>query len=696
MSDKSNPAVKIGEYFQRFFKDIIGILLTSLALISLLGLLHLSQGKLLNKWVTFVSQAFGWGTAFFLLTLFYSGVMILFRRIEHFPELNLKRLLYIELFFFSLISFLTIWGGNSLVRASEGMDGGVIGWGIVKLLSSFLPLPLCSILLFILAALSFLVATGLLDKMVLTFQRKAAISEANSEKAETISAGKEGIHELKKPFNESDFLTETAAVKLKKLPPLSLLFEQKQNLTDAGYIDQNAQIIKQTFEECGIPANVVGYRIGPTIIQYAVEPGYIDKTNEEGEGSRRKIRVSQIESLKRDLALALGAERLRIESPIPGYSLVGIEVPNQYNNMVRLKSVLDSETFQKMDSPLRLALGLDVTGNPIVADLCKMPHLLIAGTTGSGKSVCIGSLITSLVMCNTPDELQLAILDPKWVELSIFNGLPHLIGPVETKTSRMLAVLAWASTEMERRYKAFEEVNARDITMYNIKAERRGFSPFLRIVVFMDELATLMLASPEQTEAYLVRLAQLGRAAGIHLVIATQRPSTDIVTGLIKANFPARIAFMVASAVDSRVILDMNGAETLLGKGDMLFLDPEHTAPIRVQGVMVDDAEIRNLVEFWNSTYPSENNKYVEPPWEKFVTSEEEEGDKLIGRAIDLLKGEKRASASFLQRRLHIGYPRAARLMDELEEMGIVGPSEGGGKEREVFLEDEFNEDEER
>ncbi|RJQ41649.1 MAG: DNA translocase FtsK [Anaerolineaceae bacterium] len=687
MKSKSDNAFKLLEYFQRFFKDIIGVVLISTASISLLGFFHLSQGKFLNSLVDIIKQGFGWGAVFFLLSLFYVGVVILFRRIESFPDLNLKRLLYLELFFFSSLGFLAIFGGNSLVRAADGKDGGVIGWGIAKICSSLLPLPVCSILLFVIALGSLFIATGLLRKIVTGIQKK--ISQETNPKTEIEKIQSSSSDRQPTPSRAKASTTSVPEQRSRDLPPLSILMEQKKNVTDEGYIKQNAHLIEQTFEEFGIPASVVGYRIGPTVIQYALEPGYVDKTNEDGEISKRKIRVSQISSLQRDLALALGAERLRIEAPIPGYSFVGIEVPNRYSNMVRLKSVLASEQFQKVHSSLRLALGLDVSGNSIVADLAKMPHLLIAGTTGSGKSVCISSLIASLVMCNTPDELRMAILDPKWVELALFNGLPHLLGEVETNINRMLAVLAWAVAEMERRYKIFEELNARDINVYNIKAGRRGLPSLPKIVIFIDELASLMMAAPEQTEGHLVHLAQMARATGIHLVIATQRPSTDVVTGLIKANFPARIAFMVASSVDSRVILDMNGAETLLGKGDMLFLDPDNGAPKRIQGVMVDDMEIRAAVEYWNTIYPPDRDGNAEPPWEKFVIHQGEDGDELVGRAIALLKDEGRASASLLQRKLRIGYPRAARLMDELEEMGIVGPPETGGKDREVILDDD-------
>ncbi|NMB61428.1 MAG: DNA translocase FtsK [Chloroflexi bacterium] len=689
MKKHTDHSLKLAEYLQRFIKDILGIVLISGAVISFLGYFSLSQGRALNSLVDTIKQGFGWGTVFFLAFLFYIGVLVLFRRVESFPSINLKRLLYLELCFFTTLGFLSILGGNSLVRAAEGSDGGVIGWGIAKMCSSILPLPICSIFFVLIAIISFLMATGFLRKII------ARLEKQSISRGYPYSITEEQPDHITVPISphtsETDLKDRSSidTPPVADLPPLSILFDQKASTTDESYIKQNAERIEKTFNEFGIPASVVGYRIGPTVIQYALEPGYIDKTNEEGELSKKKIRVSQISSLQRDLALTLGAERLRIEAPIPGYSFVGIEVPNRYSSKVRLKSILGSTSIQKLQSSLKLALGMDVSGNPISADLTRMPHLLIAGTTGSGKSVCISALIASLVMCNAPADLKIAILDPKLVELAVFNGLPHLIGEVETDVNRMLAVLAWAVAEMDHRYRMFEELNARDIQIYNEKVGRRGLPKIPKIAIFIDELASLMTAAPEQTEGRLVRLAQMARATGIHLVVATQRPSTDIVTGLIKANFPARIAFMVASSVDSRVILDVNGAETLLGKGDMLFLDPENGAPKRIQGVMVDDLEIKTILEYWNSIIPPDQYTTDDPPWEKFVTNRGDDKDELIGRAISLLRDEGRASASLLQRKLRIGYPRAAHLMDELEEMGIIGPPEGGGKEREVMPDDE-------
>ncbi|MBI3738157.1 MAG: DNA translocase FtsK [Chloroflexi bacterium] len=380
---------------------------------------------------------------------------------------------------------------------------------------------------------------------------------------------------------------------------------------------------------------------------------------------------------------------MRIEAPVPGKPYVGIEVPNPHSSVVRMKPILESEVFHRNGAPLAIALGRDVSGNPLVADLSRMPHLLIAGATGSGKSVCITALAACFAMNNAPEELRMVMIDSKMVELLRFNGLPHLYGKVETNIDRILGVLRWVVVEMEHRYRLLEAAHARDLENYNRKQARKEDGVTLpRIVILIDELADLMMSAPDQTEHNLVRLAQMARATGIHLVVATQRPSTDVVTGLIKANFPARLAFAVTSGVDSRVILDTTGAETLLGRGDMLFLNPEVGNPIRAQGVMVTDLEIERIIDFWQKN--SEMEVEDVPPWEKLLTEpDENEDDGLVEQAISIVRNTQRASASLLQRRLRIGYPRAARLLDQLEEMGIVGPSQGGGKERDVMPFDE-------
>jgi S-DNA-T family DNA segregation ATPase FtsK/SpoIIIE len=485
----------------------------------------------------------------------------------------------------------------------------------------------------------------------------------------------------------------------RKLPPLNLLMKETAERPDQAMIHRNARLLESTLAEFGVPARVTGYRVGPTVTQFAVEPGYVEKTGPEGEVTRAKVRVSQISALARDLAMALSAERLRIEAPVPGQSFVGIEVPNSRSSIVRLRPILESEPFQRLKSPLAIALGQDVSGQPVVADLSRMPHTLIAGTTGSGKSVCIAALTTCLVVNNTPEDLRLIMLDPKMVELVRFNGLPHILGKVETQLERMLAALKWVLMEMDHRYRLLEDAHARDLQTYNRKMERRGQPTLPRMVLLVDELADLMMSAPEQTEHSLVRLAQMARATGIHLVVATQRPSTDVVTGLIKANFPARISFTVASSIDSRVILDTNGAETLLGHGDMLFLNPEEGTPTRAQGVFVNDEEVGRVVAFWSKLHPGANAG-ADAPWEDLVEANgDENSDALVKQATQIVRQSRRASASMLQRRLRIGYPRAARLMDELEDLGVVGPVQAGGREREVLIdpdeEDEMGEREE-
>jgi len=506
-----------------------------------------------------------------------------------------------------------------------------------------------------------------------------------------------------------------------ELPPLSLLEPEKSVVANQSTIITNAGLVEKTLAEFGVPAKVIGYRVGPTVTQYAVEPGYFDKGNTE---EKQKVRISQISGLSRDLALALKAERLRIEAPVPGESYVGIEIPNTEHTIVRLKPLLDSEEFRKAKSPLAIPLGRGVSGQPVISDLASMPHLLIAGTTNSGKSICIAALTTALVMNNHPDDLKLVMVDPKMVELKRFNGLPHLLGEVETNVDRIMAVLRWATVEMDNRYKLLEAARSRNLDTYNQKMDKSGKARLPRIVMFIDELADLMISAPDETEGTIVRLAQKARAVGIHLVVATQRPSTDVVTGVIKANFPTRIAFTVASSVDSRVILDVNGAETLLGKGDMLFLHPEVGHPQRSQGVMVSDSEIRKVIAWWQKQYqqdqpsaipieiapepekaivttedlPGDDVEEEEAPWEEEVQQQEAlDGDEgLIQQATELVRVKRRASASYLQRHLRLGYPRAAWLVDQLEARGVLGPAQGGGKEREILIEESAEQEEDQ
>ena len=414
---------------------------------------------------------------------------------------------------------------------------------------------------------------------------------------------------------------KTAAVRAKRekgLPSIEIFEGGELSAPSIREINLIGGTIEKTLAEFGIPARVISFRTGPTVTQFGVEPGFVEKAGPDGEVRRAKVRVSQISSLANDLALALAAPTLRIEAPVPGQSYVGIEVPHRRSSLVRLRMVMQSAAFQKIKSPLAVALGLDVAGQPQCADLATMPHLLIGGTTGSGKSVCITALTACLVANNPPERLRLVLIDPKMVELVRFNGLPHILGKVETELERIVSVLRWCTREMDRRYKLLEELRARHIDDYNRKVAAAGDGEILpRLVVMLDEMADLMMIAPDETERHLIRLAQMARAVGIHLIVATQRPSTDVVTGLIKANFPARIAFAVPSMIESRVILDTPGAESLLGRGDMLYLSPEAGSPVRLQGCFVSDREITRLIDFWQEQAGGESEPAPNPEKER-------------------------------------------------------------------------------
>lgn len=718
--------------FQRFTWDFLGVLLLALTLITLIALFvpQWSGGFLITLWRTKLREAFGYGAILVAVATGSAGILLL--RLRYYqlrasgdtlsssaPHVRWGRIITLEMAAFAILALLALLGGRMVERAELGLDGGFIGWGLAELMALIfarlgLTSNLWSGLVFALVAfLCLIYGLGLVPPMVKQLQKMSAtkpISPIENEPIVSVApaatqtgGGFPGIErkkrrsfvppEFRKRLNAPGEQTRNLPLppRDEHLPSLELLVKDSLDRPDERNINQTAGMIEKSLAEFGIPAKVVGFRIGPTVTQFAVEPGFVEKGgSEEEQANRIKVRVAQIANLRRDLALALSAERLRIEAPVPGRPYVGIEVPNIRTSMVRLRPILETEAFYKIGSPLAIALGRDVSGLPVVADLCTMPHLLIAGTTGSGKSVCIAAITACLVMNNTPADLRLVMIDPKMVELVRFNGLPHLYGKVETDIQRILGVLRWVVMEMDRRYKLLEEMHARNIDSYNRKARRhKSIEPLPRIVVLLDELADLMMTAPDQTEPMLIRLAQLARATGIHLVVATQRPSTDVVTGLIKANFPARISFAVASSVDSRVILDTGGAESLLGHGDMLFMPPEVAAPLRVQGVMVSDAEVDKLIMYWQTVHPVEEN--VTPPWEEVLKEDAvmADRDELVKKAIEMLRGEQRASASMLQRRLRIGYPRAARLMDELEEMGVVGPAQTGGRERDVLLGDE-------
>ena len=472
-----------------------------------------------------------------------------------------------------------------------------------------------------------------------------------------------------------------------KFPPLSLL-DITQEQPSAGDVEQNALIIKKTLFNFGIEVEMSEVNIGPTVTQYTLKPA-------EG------IKLSKITALSNDLALALASHPVRIEAPIPGRALVGIEVPNKVRAKVKLGSLLAHKEFRKLP-PLTFALGKDVMGNPIFPDLGKMPHLLVAGSTGSGKTICLNSLIISLIFHNSPRILRLILIDPKRVEFPVYNTLPHLLTPVIFEPQKAVNALNWLVGEMERRFEVLREAGSRDIAEYNKrlkekpKMKEEGFEPMPYIVLIIDELADLMAAKGREIEAGIVRLSQLARAVGIHLVVATQRPSVEVITGLIKANITSRIAFQVASQVDSRTILDTSGAEKLLGSGDMLFLSSEYSRPKRIQGSFVTSSEIKKVVNFiQKENLPEEMEEMKESLTKELLGGETQkiplssfEEDPLYEEAKRVVIQYQKASASLLQRRLKIGYARAARLLDMLEERGVVGPPDGA-KPREVYLKEE-------
>ena len=696
-------------HFGRFVRDIFGIILIAFAVMTLLALRGQTDGVLLVPWAGLISLWFGWGAYLVVLGIGYAGFALLRRRES---TLTWTQLIAIELASLLTLGLFAALGNNSVLAAEAGQFGGRIGWGITELFWRLEKLP-GTLLLFVLWLLA--VMTGfniwaLMERWLMkvaeetppvdeVLQPEVQEETLVEEKKKKTKADRKKSPPLPPEFRKSLKISEQKDKKVEqrnrdeRLPSLNILLADQASRPDERTINQTAGMIEKTLAEFGISATVIGFRVGPTVTQFAVQPGFMKRAGASEEDEKQmKVRVAQIASLQKDLTLALSAERLRIEAPVPGKPYVGIEVPNSHQSNVRLRPLLETEVFNKIGTPLALALGRDVSGQPLVADLARMPHLLIAGATGSGKSICITSLAVCLAMNNAPEDLRMVMIDSKMVELLRFNGLPHLYGKVETNVDRILGVLRWVVVEMEHRYRLLEGAHARDLETYNRKLSRRKEGkPLPRIVVLIDELADLMMSAPDQTEHNLVRLAQMARATGIHLIVATQRPSTDVVTGLIKANFPARLAFAVASGVDSRVILDTTGADSLLGRGDMLFLNPEVGNPIRAQGVFVTDMEIERVIAHWQKN--ADENEST-PPWEKLLTEPEENEDEgLIEKAVSIVRQSQRASASLLQRRLRIGYPRAARLLDQLEEMGVVGPSLGGGKERDVLL-DPLDEDE--
>ncbi|MBQ6480823.1 MAG: hypothetical protein IJI45_06870 [Anaerolineaceae bacterium] len=484
------------------------------------------------------------------------------------------------------------------------------------------------------------------------------------------------------------------AVRSNRLPPLNLLD------TELGFYGQNADHsqfiadIEEAMEEFGTPVHVIGCSVGPSVVQYQVVPGTITKPGKE---NGKNIRVSQVAQTERDLAVRLGVSNLSIQAPVPGESYIGIDIPNPQTMKVRLRPLIESPEFQRKHSPLTVALGRDITGDPVVVDLGSMPHLLVAGTTNSGKSICLRAMAICLAMNNTPEQLRFVMIDPKRVEFYHFNGLPHLLGKVETEYERSVAVLQWAVQEMMSRYELFEKVGARKLENYNKYAQEHGLKPLPYIVIIIDEMSELMKGADKQGEVCIDKLASLSRATGMHMILATQRPDVSVITGKIKTNIPARIALTVASSVDSRVIMDKQGAEKLLGRGDMYFVDPSLNVPVRVQGPLLTDNEIDKVVSLWKKLSPKPTAEMNSTPWDEIAEnskqSENSKDEKKLKDAIRLVTRTKKASAAYISGKINVSFPTASRLLNRMEELGVVGPMQLGGKAREVLWDEAEGED---
>lgn len=714
--------------------EVAGILLLAIALVTVLSLLSFSRGTLTSNWIRLLRQATGWGAYVLPLGLGALGFWLFLFGFGREIQLPLETGLGIALLFLGSLGLFHCFVHDPQAAAINGMGGGYLGWIISKALidglgyvGAILAL-LTTITVGLIAAFSISMAN--VARRLLALWQKLTdwyrhLRLAQTERA--AHAPKESLPDrLSALLHKRTFQQEEPARREEKrpipqaarpataergllfprvvggtqewhLPPMEEILDKgtEQELSQAE-IRTRARIIEETLANFGVPAKVVEVNPGPTVTQFGVEPGFIERPDRSGELKRVKVKVNRISALANDLALALAASPIRIEAPVPGRSLVGIEVPNTSTSLVSLRSVMDTDAFRNVHSKLRIALGQDVAGQPVVADLAQMPHLLIAGATGSGKSVCINSITACLLLNNTPDDLRLIMVDPKMVELTNFNGIPHLLFPVVVEIERVVATLKWVTGEMDRRYRVFSKVGARNIEVYNEMQAAQGAEQLPYIVVLIDELADLMMVAPDEIERYICRIAQLARATGIHLVIATQRPSVDVVTGLIKANFPARISFAVTSQVDSRVVLDTGGAEKLLGRGDMLYMASDSSKLVRLQGCFISDEELQRLVNYWRSYRvsppPPPGAALVQQPlWQDMVTKEKEAAgkDDLLDKAIEIVREHDRASITLLQRKLRIGYSRAARLIDAMEELGIIGPEEGPGRGRQVYKKEE-------
>ncbi len=719
---KSSPPL-LSEDTQR---DIVALILLGLAIVTVVTLLF-PQGDLGLWWRDLVTRAFGWGWPLIVAGVGTLAIYWLRQRFDEqftFPVISAVGAIIILLATLGMLHIVaTISGEVQALPASESGGGGTVGYWIGSVASRIIGRAAAFGLLLVVAGIGAILALNISLKDIVEAAKdtQALLSDLfhrslTSRPGE--NGGLDGGHEDSpalsrpeyRPANPQPIQSGPPILRLQPgnqavqpplLPPqvqpsiqapppttirrewqlptpdfLEASIEQELSQTD---IRRRVKIIEETLANFHIQARVVEVNQGPAVTQFGVQPA-------------AGVTVNRIVARQNDLSLALAAAPIRIEAPVPGRSVVGIEVPNATISVVGMRGVVESSAFQKMHAKtkLALALGQDVSGQPKAADLGKMPHLLIAGATGSGKSVCINAIVACYLMHCTPDDLKFIMVDPKMVELVAYNGIPHLLVPVVTEIDKVVNVLKWTASEMERRYRLFSSHGARNIEAYNAAVTPKSGREFLPyIVVIIDELADIMMLSPDEVERLLCRLAQMARATGIHLIIATQRPSVDVITGLIKANFPARISFAVTSQVDSRVVLDMPGAEKLLGRGDMLYMPSDSSSPIRLQGVWMSDREMEWLINFWRGEAPRLENMPL-PDITQNVSIADGDGsssdaDPMLGEAKRVVRQAQHASASLLQRKLRVGYARAARLIDLLEEEGLVGPAQDGGRTRDVF-----------
>lgn len=702
--------------------ETISIIIIAFSLLYILAFIFTDKMGIVGKIIFQTTTRFiGLGAYIFPILLLFLGILILFNYKPPNPYHRLFGIGFLFIIFLAFIHLRLLLLDNSYLWAMKGAGGGLLGYYFANSLYLYFGTTGAYLVLISLSLISALFVTevsyfyifgnlgkkikvilnniyNILKKIGVKISPKLRRKEVpDYQEYETDEIPKK-IFKIKRIIKKEKKLEEETIsdrdyqepkqepkVDEYQVPHLSLLYDSfAEEKTDTKLsIDENVKILEKTFTNFGINAKVVGVIQGPTVTRYEIRPA-------------PGVKISKITNLSNDIALSFAVASVRIEAPIPGKNAVGIEVPNRKRVNVYLKEILQSSEFQNGKYKLPIALGIDIGGKPIIANLTELPHLLIAGATGSGKSVCINNIILSILFKLNPKSVKFIMIDPKRVELNIYNGIPHLLIPIITDASQAIKVLNWAISEMEKRFKIFAEAGVRNLDGYNeyVINVNNDTETLPYIIIVIDELADLMLSAPVKAEESLCRLAQMTRATGIHLIIATQRPSVDIITGSIKVNFPSRIAFAVSTQVDSRTILDINGAEKLLGNGDMLFSPVGVSKPIRAQGAFVVEKEIRNVVSYLMEHSPSPEYEQEVLEYKKSKNTlrdtEEEEEDEFFNDAVSIIINSKQASISILQRKLRIGYTRAARLIDVMEKKGIVGPYDGRNPRKILISNEEY------